>query len=79
MKVETMKTLFRANAIRGVRITPSVMKESKWNLQFEANQDLWKTEVLESRRGRVRDFASIEAVINVLKDVGVKETTIQVF
>ncbi len=79
MKVEKMKTLLKAKAIRNVRITPAVMKADKWNLQFEAHQDLWKTEVLESRRGKVRDFSSIEAVINVLKDVGIKETTIQVF
>jgi hypothetical protein len=46
MKVEKMKTLFKAKAIKNVKITPAVMKESKWNLQFEAHQDLWKTEVL---------------------------------
>ena len=79
MKIDTIKTLFKAKAIRNVRITPAVMKEGKWNLQFEAHQDLWKTEVLTSRRGKVRDFASIEAALNVLKDVGIKETTIQVF
>lgn len=79
MKVETIKTLFKAKAIKNVRITPAVMKKDKWNLQFEAHQDLWKTEVLTSRRGKVREFASIEATINVLKDIGIKETTIQVF
>lgn len=78
MKIEQIKTLFKASAVKGARITPTPMKEDKWNLQFEVKQEFWTSEILHSRRGTIREFASIETVLKLLKTIGIKDAMIQI-
>lgn len=76
MKQAQIKLLFDVGHIKKPVITHSMMSE-KWQLMFdvkEKKQD--STVVLESKRGKVREFATIEAAVRLLQEIGFKSVNV---
>lgn len=77
MKVNLIKMLFNANAVQNAQLVPAPMAEGKFNLLVDINQGTWQTVSVESRRGGVRDFSSVEAALNILKSIGLREVLVK--
>lgn len=76
IKLEVCKRLFSAGALKSPLIVREPMTADKWIIQMEVKQEVWITTTLENRRGAVREFASIEAAIKTLNDIGFKTASI---
>lgn len=76
MKLAQIKLLFDVGSIKKPVITHSMMSE-KWQLMFDVEREKNdSTVVLESKRGHVREFATIEAAIKLLQDIGFKSANV---
>ncbi|MEE9356621.1 MAG: hypothetical protein V3U75_13610 [Methylococcaceae bacterium] len=76
MKQAQLQSLCSAGAVSNASIVHAMLSE-KWNLQLDVKQN-GKTEtiVLHSKRGKVRDFSSIEATLKTIKEIGLGEARI---
>lgn len=76
MKQAQIKLLFDVGHIKKPVITHSMMSQ-KWQLMFDVKEKKQeRTVVLESKRGKVRQFSTIEAAIKLLEDIGFKSVNI---
>jgi len=73
MKITKLQTLVEVNAIREVRVVYDTTAAG-WTMliTYKANPED-KTEVLERQRGGPRLFATLEAALNVLVRLGIRE------
>lgn len=77
MKLDTARQLFQAKAVRNPEIVPHALKAGRWLIQFEANKSVWQHVTLESRRGAVREFASLEAAGKMVQEIGFKSALVR--
>jgi hypothetical protein len=76
MKQAQLQSLCNAGAVSNASIVHAMLSE-KWNLQLDVKQNgKPETLVLHAKRGKVRDFASIEATLKTIKEIGLGQARI---
>lgn len=76
MNLQQIRTAFEAGGVTNPIITHSMMND-KWEVMFDVRQkENINTVVLISKRGKTREFRTIEAVISVLEELGFKTVTV---
>lgn len=77
MKQSQLKTLASAGALSNAVIVHAPLSE-KWCLQFDVKQEKAKPETVTmyAKSGRVREFRSIEACLNTIKEIGLNKACI---
>lgn len=76
MNLQQIRIAFEAGGVTNPVITHSMMSD-KWEVMFDVRQkENINTVVLISKRGKTREFRTIEAVISVLEELGFKSVSI---
>lgn len=80
MKQAEIKMLFDAGGVQNPVIAHTVMND-KWMMMVDIKKRDKKevtTTVLESKRGKTREFSTVEAAVKLLNEIGFRELTVRI-